>query len=118
MRIEKWFDEDAGPSARPYTVTQGRTRPARTDLNMITMVMALSSEEHPLLNPEHSAILAACQGPQSIAEVAATVALPVGVVKILVGDLVDRGLIAYSQPYRGTANRALLRDLRDAVSKL
>jgi Protein of unknown function (DUF742) len=118
VQIETWFDEDAGPMVRPYTVTQGRTRPARTDLNMITMVMALSSEEHPMLNPEHSAILAACQTPQSIAEVAASLGLPVGVVKILVGDLVDRGLIAYSQPYRGTANRALLRDVRNAVSKL
>lgn len=118
MPIETWFDGDAGPMVRPYTVTQGRTRPARSDLNMITMVMALSSEEHPMLNPEHAAIMVACSAPQSIAEVAAAVHLPVGVVKILVGDLVDRGLISYSQPYRGTANSALLRNVRDAVSKL
>ena len=40
---ETWFDGDAGPLVRPYTVTRGRTRPARTDLTMITMVMALAA---------------------------------------------------------------------------
>ena len=58
MAVEKWFDDDAGPMVRPYTVTGGRTRPARPDLNMITMVTALSSAEHPAMAPEHQAILA------------------------------------------------------------
>jgi Protein of unknown function (DUF742) len=116
--VEKWFDDDAGPMVRPYTVTGGRTRPARPDLNMITMVTALSSAEHPAMAPEHQAILDACQSPQSVAEVAAVLGLPLGVIKILLGDLVEQGLVTYRQPYRGIPDRVLLRSLREAVTRL
>jgi hypothetical protein len=115
---ERWFDEDAGPLVRPYTVTRGRTRSTRPDLNMITMVTALSSDDQPSLDPEHRAILASCQSPQSVAEVSAALGLPLGVVKILLGDLVEHGLVTYRQPYRGVPDKVLLHSLREAVSRL
>lgn len=118
MPVERWFDADAGPLVRPYTVTRGRTRPARPDLNMITMVTALSSDEQPTMDPEHQAILASCQSPQSVAEVAAVLGLPLGVVKILLGDLVEQGLITYRQPYRSAPDPNLLHSLRAAVTRL
>ena len=49
---------------------------------------------------------------------AAALGLPLGVVKILLGDLVEHGLITYRQPYRGIPDRALLRSLREAVTRL
>jgi hypothetical protein len=98
-RGETWYDEAAGPLVRPYAVTRGRTRSAQvSELQMITMVVALHPADHPaaaLLDPEHLQILARCQRPTSVAEIAAALQLPLSVVKILIGDLVERRLVIF-----------------------
>lgn len=95
---EHWFDEAAGPIVRPYTVTGGRTRTAREGLKLITLVVAVGHGRElvapsPGLGPEHRRILSLCQNPVSVAELAAGAELPVSVVKILLGDLLDRDLV-------------------------
>ena len=83
---------------RPYTVTRGRTRTRRTDLQMITLVVALQPVPRTVsrsLGPEHVQILAMCQAPTSVAEVSARLALPLSVVKILLSDLIDRELVTF-----------------------
>jgi hypothetical protein len=95
---ETWFDEAAGPMVRPYTVTRGRTRTRRTDLQMITLVIARAPVPRivpQLLGPEHVQILSMCQSPTSVAEVSARLALPLSVVKILLSDLIDRQLVTF-----------------------
>ena len=45
------------------------------------------------LSPEHAQIVALLRAPQSIAEIAAHLDLPVGVVRVLLGDLLDEALV-------------------------
>jgi hypothetical protein len=96
---QSWIDEEAGPVVRPYAVTRGRARPSRGQFDLITVVMstepAASGEG---LGPEHVAIVALCQNPMSVAEVAAHLDLPVGVVRVLLGDLLDKRLIVAHEP--------------------
>ena len=102
---EAWYDDEAGPVVRPYAVTGGRTRPTAGDFDLITLVVAtqpVGSVREPL-NPEHSAILRLCQRPQSVAEVSAHLDLPVGIVRVLLGDLLDRGLILARGPNASAA---------------
>jgi hypothetical protein len=116
---ETWFDDEAGPLVRPYTVTKGRTRPARAELTMITMVMAVAEQPDRGMAPEHGDVLRACRHPRSVAEVAAAVGLPLGVVKILLSDLMERGMVISRSPIvDAAASTALLRTLLDRVSNL
>ncbi|MFD2356616.1 DUF742 domain-containing protein [Nonomuraea ferruginea] len=53
------------------------------------------------LSPEQSLILRAARNPISVADVAVELDLPVGVVRVLLGDLRDQGLISVSAPLSG-----------------
>ncbi|GAA1361848.1 DUF742 domain-containing protein [Streptomyces beijiangensis] len=99
-----WFDDDAGPVVRPYAMTRGRTSSAsRHRLDLIALVVPEYAADDPgrdqRLSPEHVDIVERCSDvPQSIAELAAGLDLPVGVVRVLVGDLVDDKLVHVTQP--------------------
>lgn len=97
-RGQPWYDDAAGPLVRPYAVTGGRTRTDQPDLQVITLVMAL----HPMrqvpthdLDFEHLQILSRSQQPVSIAEISSELELPLSVVKILIGDLIERHLLIF-----------------------
>jgi len=96
---ERWLDQDAGPLVRPYTITRGRTRAANDQFDLLTTVMATdpSGGSASGLTPEHTRILAACRRPASVADVASEVDLPLTVVRILLADLRDQGLIRVRQ---------------------
>ncbi|MGW3040524.1 DUF742 domain-containing protein [Kitasatospora sp. NPDC001159] len=91
----------SGP-VRPYVITGGRSRPTRVDLAIESLVSALSEPpelpEHDVLNREHRRILGLCHSLLSVAEVAAHLGLPLGVVKVLVGDLWDLGAVQVLPP--------------------
>jgi Protein of unknown function (DUF742) len=97
-RGQTWFDDAAGPLVRPYAVTGGRTRTDQPDLQVITLVMALRPmEEVPAhgLDLEHLQILSRSQRPVSIAEISSDLQLPLSVIKILTGDLIERRLLIF-----------------------
>ena len=97
-RGQVWFDDAAGPLVRPYAVTRGRTRSPQTELEMITIVVAVQKPDQPMghrLDPEHLDILARCQRPTSVAEISAGLQLPLSVVKILISDLIERQLVIF-----------------------
>ena len=94
---DSWYDDDAGPLVRPYTVTRGRTRSARWDLNLITLVVT-SAHENPAMDPEYTAIMRICEYPLSIAEISAKLGLPITVIKILVADLIEQRFLIFSSP--------------------
>jgi hypothetical protein len=98
----RWFDDEAGPLVRPYAMTGGRTRPgsegARLDL-IAQVVAEPGAVDDPSLAPEHTAILALCRRePLSVAELAADSDLPVGVVRVLLGDLLALGSVRVHIP--------------------
>ncbi|MFH8727676.1 DUF742 domain-containing protein [Streptomyces termitum] len=101
----QWYDADAGPLVRPYAMTGGRTRPGpggeRFDL--IALVVAdddpPSPDEEAVLGPEHRDLLALCRAEtRSVAELSADADLPVGVVRVLLGDLLESGFLRVSRP--------------------
>jgi hypothetical protein len=94
-----WYDEAAGPLVRPYTITGGRTPAEAERLDLSTQVKAVRPEQEPVgLGPEHSAIVRLCRHPVSVAEIAAYVKVPVGVIRVLCGDLIQRGLVITRSP--------------------
>ncbi|GAA3065275.1 DUF742 domain-containing protein [Pseudonocardia yunnanensis] len=94
-----WYDESAGPLVRPYTITNGRTPTDTAQLDLSTQVMALRAEREPTgLSPEHLAVVRLSRPPVSIAEIAARLQLPLGVVRVLCGDLIDGGLVITRSP--------------------
>jgi hypothetical protein len=90
------FDDDLveeSRTVRPYTLTRGRTRPGRMDLPLEALVRGLAPagatdtfERRRILQLTGANIL-------SVAELSAYLALPLGVVRVLVGDLADDGLV-------------------------
>jgi Protein of unknown function (DUF742) len=95
-----WLDDEAGPVVRPYAMTGGRTRPTSGQFDLISLVVATRpvSTIDIGLGPEHLAIMELCRHPLSVAEVAAHLDLPVGIVRVLLGDLLDKGLILAREP--------------------
>lgn len=91
-----WLDEDAGPVVRPYTITGGRVDPAGFDL--IAHVVATGGDPARGQTPEERSILAAAANPCAVVEVAAVVDLPLGVVRVLLADLHEKGLIERYDP--------------------
>ncbi|MFH8392078.1 MULTISPECIES: DUF742 domain-containing protein [unclassified Streptomyces] len=101
----QWYDQEAGPLVRPYAVTGGRTQagPAGTRLDLIALVAlggaAARADEDTSLGPEHRNLIELCRTETlSVAELAAGTGLPVGVVRVLLGDLVERGCVTVSRP--------------------
>ncbi|MFC6086771.1 DUF742 domain-containing protein [Sphaerisporangium aureirubrum] len=102
---EQWLDEEAGRIVRPYVMTRGRTKPSRGKFDLITLVMTTGTATpgEPGLDPEHITIVTLCEPrPLSVAEIAAHLDLPAGTVRVLLGDLVDRRLVAIQEPHRGS----------------
>lgn len=119
---ERWFDRDAGPLVRPYALTKGRTEPATgTALSLIDVVVATAERPLPGFRPgpEHRGILGLCHNPIPVIDVATEVDLPVGVVRVLLGDLITEGLLrivpASRQP---RTDQRLLRMVLDGLEAL
>lgn len=86
---------------RPYAITGGRTRHSRHNFTLITLIAARSAHgfDHDHLEPESTQILELCRNRAvAIAELAAHLDLPVSVVKILCGDLLNASLILVQAP--------------------
>jgi len=84
---------------RPYTMTGGRTQPSHTNLEIEALVSTTSlGERAPNLSVEQRAIVGLCRDVLSVAEISARLDLPLGVTRILVGDMADRDFIAVYRP--------------------
>ncbi len=77
---------------RPYTLTAGRTD-SRVDLPLEAPVEAVVSDKPRRWpgNDVRAQICALCASNPSVAEIAAHLSLPVGVARVLIGDLVAAG---------------------------
>jgi hypothetical protein len=88
-----------GPVVRPYAITGGRARPRHEDLEVETLVSTTSlGELSPNLSYERRAVARLCRDVQSIAEISARLDLPLGVARVLVGDMADEGMVTVHRP--------------------
>jgi hypothetical protein len=118
---DRWYDDAAGPLVRPYTITRGRTPSANDQLDVATQVKTIRSGRDPIgLTPEHLIIMQYCREQAfSVAELAVYVKVPLGVVKVLCGDLIERGDVIVRSPSPLQApSRELLQAVLDGLSKL
>ncbi|SDQ76919.1 DUF742 domain-containing protein [Thermostaphylospora chromogena] len=119
---ERWLDEEAGPIIRPYTMTRGRTRPSGEQFDLIAVVTRLPAADGEAtgLTPEHRRILSVIRSALSVAEVASASGLPLGVTRVLLGDLRDRGLVSVRPPASVTKlpGEGLLREVLQGLEAL
>jgi len=119
---ERWLDREAGPVVRPYAVTKGRTLPTGgVWAGLIDIVVQAgeraSQDFRP--GPEHRRILGLCRRPIPVVDLTSEIDLPLGVVRVLLGDLADAGLVriipAQEEP---ESNQRLLRMVLDGLESL
>jgi hypothetical protein len=83
-------------------MTGGRTRPAHTELEMgFRFSTASLGGRSPKLTVEQRAIAALCRDILSVAEISARLDLPLGVTRVLVGDMADEGMVMVHRPAQG-----------------
>ncbi len=106
---ERWLDHEAGPVVRPYALTQGRTRYTGESFDLVATVIATRALADPAfidpafidrasLAPEHISVLRLARVPTTVADIASDVDLPLGVVRIILADLRELGLVVISTP--------------------
>ncbi|PXY30995.1 DUF742 domain-containing protein [Prauserella muralis] len=100
---------------RPYARTGGRTRPGQ-DLNLESLVSTtvLGRRYVGADTTDQRFICDLCADVRSIAEIAAYVRLPLGVVKVIVGDLAEAGAVEIHRPGFVVSDRSS-RDFMDRI---
>jgi hypothetical protein len=85
---------------RPYLLTSGRSQPVDQTIEIEAQVLATRFADPSAtgLSFELRDIVALCEQPMSIAEVAARLGLHIGVAKVLVSDLVAYGYVTLERP--------------------
>jgi hypothetical protein len=116
-----WLDHDTGPVVRPYALTGGLTRPAGERFDLLDLVCAVRSTGHDLspLGPEQLTVLRSCRVPVPAADLAADLDLPLGVVRILVSDLRERGLVTIHRAApAGLTDLSILKEVADGLRRI
>ncbi|MFI6638339.1 DUF742 domain-containing protein [Streptomyces sp. NPDC050504] len=113
-----WLDDAAGRLIRPYTVSNGRTRPT-VELDLLSMVRLTGTEPDAHLAPEHDQALKLCETPTTVAEIAAHLRLPAVVTKVLLADLVSLGAVTTRAPrlHDNPTDRDLLEAVLDGLRR-
>jgi len=92
LPTQPWTPDDDAPVARvvrPYTLTGGRTAP-KVELPVEATLRRESAGLVQLADANLTRILEVCDK-RSVAEVSAHVHMPIGVVRVLLGDLIEQG---------------------------
>jgi hypothetical protein len=109
-------EEPDEPSlVRPYTLTAGRTT-SHVDLALETPISAVIFAPAPRwpANDVRASILRLATHSLSVAEIAARLSLPLGVTRVLIGDLVTEG---YLRTHVTLATAANVEDRRTLIGR-
>jgi hypothetical protein len=117
---ERWLDAEAGPVVRPYALTRGRTRHSGEAFDLVATVTATRRRvaDPSALAPEHVAVLQLARAPTTVVDIASDVDLPLGVVRILLADLRELGLVAIRAPVSTKALQVDRNTLREVLHGL
>jgi hypothetical protein len=90
----EYDEEDSAAIVRAYAWTRGRTK-SDYHLEIETLVSTSERGYNPtaLGQAEHRSVASLCTQPRSVAEIAALLSLPLGVARVLLGDMAGLGLI-------------------------
>jgi hypothetical protein len=109
---------------RPFAITGGRAR-AESDLPLETPITTLEGARSPatqgLMAAEHHEILHRCRTAQTVVELSSVMGTTVGVVRVLVLDLAERGLLqVHTTTSRLSPHRDidLLEEVLDGIAHL
>jgi hypothetical protein len=93
-----WREDDRVVPA--YALTQGRTQPPGRPLALESLITVTSFglRHEGALQLESRAIVVMVREPLSVAEIGAALRVPIGVARVLVGDLVEAGYVAVASP--------------------
>ncbi len=108
---------------RPYTLTRGRTTARRGYLPLEALVRAVGAPTLAVGAPERGRIVALVRDKVlSVVELSAHLSLPIGVIRVLVGDLADERLVvvhgASSDSVSPADNLEVLESVLDGISSL
>jgi Protein of unknown function (DUF742) len=99
---------------RPYTRTGGRTHVGyRLELETLLTTPQGRDRDIATLRDDYRTICEMCRMPQSTAEIAARLGLPLGAARVLIGDVVDGALLYVSE----TTGEGPTLDLLSRVAK-
>jgi hypothetical protein len=117
---ERWLDAEAGPVVRPYALTRGRTRHSGEAFDLVATVIATHARAGDLdtLGPEHFSVLHLTRVPTTVVDIASDVDLPLGVVRILLADLRELGLVMIQAPVPVKAHQIDRNTLREVIHGL
>ncbi|PZG28125.1 DUF742 domain-containing protein [Spongiactinospora gelatinilytica] len=102
-RREAVTGEDPGPLIRLFGLTGGRARPQGEAFDLVAIVRTVGGSYEPAdLIPEHRAVLSLCRRPTPVADVAAHLALPLNITRVILGDLRREGFITIERPRPAT----------------
>jgi hypothetical protein len=120
----EWDDEESiALLVRPYARTGGRTR-ASYDLPLETLI-SVTEHRGPLsirtVPPEWQMIAEICVQPRSVAEVAASLAVPICVARVVIGDMAADGSVIVHRTAGSPwwqPDQALLQQILDGLRRL
>jgi hypothetical protein len=120
-----WVEQEDVPLApdaaivRPYSWTRGRTK-STVELRIEALVTTSERGDdiESMAQAEHRSVAELCREPRSIAELATMLRVPLGVAKVLVGDMAGLGLVIVHKTATGGANKAHLMLMERVLSGL
>lgn len=105
-------DADDAPVARvirPFAFTAGRTKP-KVHFAIEATLRLLPAAYKRWPDTPHGRVIRSCDG-RSVAEISAYESLPIGVVRVLLGDLLDQGYIEVQETLSASSSAAQRRAL-------
>jgi hypothetical protein len=110
---------EPGSLVRPYARTRGRTR---TDYDLAIETLVSTSErgraQAAASTPEHRSICGLCTETRSVAEISAHLRIPLGVVRVLIGDMAGLGLVLIHDSGMVSGDRPSMEFLERVLSGL
>ncbi|HEY2206397.1 MAG TPA: DUF742 domain-containing protein [Pseudonocardia sp.] len=99
------LDGPGSSAVRPYAWTRGRTRSGYAmEIETLVSTSGRGRDQLGLLQFEHRSVAELCEQARSVAEVAALLGVPLGVAKVLLGDMAGLGLVVVHQTVSGNGD--------------
>jgi hypothetical protein len=121
-RSEASPPSNRGRLLRPYALTRGRARATHgeeLEIEALVSTTVIGETMH-MPAPEPHSIAMLCREPLSVAEIAAHMQLPLGVVRVLVADMAHQGMVEIHRPSPASAwpNVTLLERVLDGLRRV